>query len=167
MDVLLPALRIAAALGCGLMAGLFFIFSNTVMDALARLQPAEGIAAMQSINRVILNPLFLTIFLATPAACALVALLSAWRWSEPGAAWLLVGSVLYIAGTFLVTVVCNVPMNNALDAINPAAPEAGPLWSRFLVDWTRWNHVRAIASVLAAALLTVGLALNGRGDAPG
>jgi uncharacterized membrane protein len=167
MDVLLPALRIAGALGCGLMAGLFFIFSNTVMDALARLQPAEGIAAMQSINRVILNPLFLTIFLATPAACALVALLSIGRWSEPGAAWLVAGGVVYIAGTFLITMLCNVPMNNALDAVNPAAPEAAPLWSRYLADWTRWNHVRTIASLLAAALLTVGLFLNGRGPASG
>src|SRR5262245_43279533 len=63
MDVLLPLLRIATAVACGLMGGLFFVFSNAVMGALSRIQPAEGIAAMQSINRVILNPLFLAIFL--------------------------------------------------------------------------------------------------------
>jgi uncharacterized membrane protein len=162
MDALLPLLRIATALACGLMGGLFFIFSNTVMGALGRIQPAEGIAAMQSINRVILNPLFLTIFLATPAACALVVLSSLWRWSEPGAAWLIAGSVLYIAGTFLVTIAFNVPMNNALDAVHPTTAEAGALWTRYLADWTAWNHIRTISSVGAATLLTIGLYLSAR-----
>jgi len=35
-----------AALGCGLLAGLYFAFSNSVMNGLSRLPPAEGIAAM-------------------------------------------------------------------------------------------------------------------------
>jgi uncharacterized membrane protein len=162
MDALLPLLRIATALACGLLGGLFFAFSNTVMGALGRIQPAEGIAAMQSINRVILNPLFLTIFLATPAACALVVLTSLWRWSEPGAAWLIAGSVIYIVGTFLVTMVFNVPMNTALDAAQPTAAEAAALWTRYLADWTAWNHVRTVASLAAAALLTIGLYLSAR-----
>ena len=162
IDAALFALRLVAALGCGLMAGLFFAFSNSVMDALGRIPPPEGIAAMQSINRVILNPLFLTIFLATPAACALVLLSSLWRWDEPGVVWLVVGSALYIAGTFLVTVFINVPMNNALDAVHPASAEAGTLWTRYLANWTAWNHVRTIASVAATALLTIGLCLSAR-----
>jgi hypothetical protein len=49
-DQLLFPLTLAAALGCGLMAGLFFAFSVAVMKALARLPSAEGIDAMQSIN---------------------------------------------------------------------------------------------------------------------
>ena len=51
-----------ATLGCGLMAGLFFTFSNFVMKGLGNLSPVKGIAAMQSINLAVLNPLFLTIF---------------------------------------------------------------------------------------------------------
>jgi uncharacterized membrane protein len=164
MDALLAVLRIATALACGLMAGLFFAFSNSVMGALGRLQPAEGIAAMQSINRVILNPLFVTIFLATPAACLLVILASLWRWSEPGALWLILGGALYIAGAFLVTMFVNVPMNSALDAAQPASAEAAALWTRYLADWTAWNHVRTAASLAAAALLTVGLYLSGGGS---
>jgi uncharacterized membrane protein len=161
-DILLLGMRLAAAIACGLMAGLFFAFSNSVMGALGRLQPAEGIATMQAINRVILNPLFLTIFLATPAACVLVALASLWRWSEPGAAWLLAGAALYVAGAFLVTVAINVPMNDALDAVQPTAAAAAPLWRRYLASWTAWNHVRTVASLAAAALLTTGLWLNAR-----
>ncbi|PTR10630.1 hypothetical protein C8R32_101160 [Nitrosospira sp. Nsp5] len=66
LDELLFPLTFLAVLGCGLMAGLFFVFSNSVMKVLARLHPESGIAAMQSINIVIINPLFLTVFLGIP-----------------------------------------------------------------------------------------------------
>jgi len=48
VDDLLFALTLFVALGCGLIAGVFFAFSAFVMKALARLSSAEGIAAMQS-----------------------------------------------------------------------------------------------------------------------
>ena len=38
------------ALGCGLVAGVFFAFSTFVMKALGKLPPAQGVAAMQSIT---------------------------------------------------------------------------------------------------------------------
>jgi uncharacterized membrane protein len=56
---------LVAALGCGLMAGLFFAFSVAVMKVLARLPSAEVIAAMQAINVAIINPVFLTVFFGT------------------------------------------------------------------------------------------------------
>jgi uncharacterized membrane protein len=68
-DGLLFSITLVAALGCGLMAGLFFAFSVSVMKALARLPSAEGIAAMQSINVAIINPVFLAVFFGTAAAC--------------------------------------------------------------------------------------------------
>ena len=49
-DQWLFALTLFAALGCGLIAGVFFAFSTFVMKALARLPSGEGMAAMQSIN---------------------------------------------------------------------------------------------------------------------
>lgn len=59
------ALKLFSVLGCGLMAGVFFAFSSFVMNALARLQPTQGIAAMQSINITVINPLFMAPFLGT------------------------------------------------------------------------------------------------------
>ena len=61
VNYLLLASNFFATLGCGLMAGLFFAFSNFVMRALCNLSPTKGIATMQSINVTALNPLFLTI----------------------------------------------------------------------------------------------------------
>ncbi|MGH7600945.1 MAG: hypothetical protein ACREOI_31695, partial [bacterium] len=63
VDALLFVLTLFAALGCGLIAGVFFAFSAFVMKALSRLPPSEGIAAMQSINVAVINPVFLTVFL--------------------------------------------------------------------------------------------------------
>ncbi|MEH2408541.1 anthrone oxygenase family protein [Nostoc sp.] len=65
-------LKLFSALGCGLIAGVFFAFSTFVMNALARLQPAQGITAMQSINITVINPLFMAVFLGTAAACILL-----------------------------------------------------------------------------------------------
>lgn len=118
---------------------------------------------MQSINRVILNPLFLIVFLCTAAACLLVGLTSLWRWHEAGAACLLAGALLYLIGTFLVTMLFNVPLNSALDAAQPASAEGAQLWARYLTTWTAWNHVRTITSTAATAALMVGLYLQARG----
>src|SRR5687768_8999746 len=109
VDGLLFTLALVTALGCGLIAGLFLAFSISVMKALARLPSAEGIAAMQSINIAIINPLFLSVFLGTAVGCALVIIASLLRWHYPGSVYLLVGGALYLLGSLLVTVVFNVP----------------------------------------------------------
>ena len=157
VDDLLFALTLFATLGCGLMAGLFFTFSAVVMKALARLPPSEGIAAMQSINVAIINPWFGTVFFGTAAACVLAVISSLLRWHDPGAVYLLVGGALYLVGSLLVTLVFNVPMNEALASVAPADPEGASLWASYLANWTAWNHVRAAAALAAAASLTVAL----------
>ena len=76
MDRLLSVVTFLSALGSGLIGGLFFVFSTFVMTALGRLPPAGGIAAMQSINVAVLNPVFFTVFLGTAGLC-LIALIAA------------------------------------------------------------------------------------------
>jgi len=151
------ALSLFAALGCGLIAGVFFAFSTFVMKALSRLPPVDGIAAMQSINVAVLNPWFLATFLATAAACVLVVISSLWRMHHRGAVYTLAGGALYVVGTFLVTVVFNVPKNEALASVAPTDPNSASLWTSYLVTWTAWNHVRTAAALAAAASLTIGL----------
>jgi uncharacterized membrane protein len=157
VDTLLFASTPLAALGCGLMAGFFFAFSVCVMKALARLPAAQGIAAMQSINVAVINLVFLAAFLGTAAACVLVMIASLVRWHDPGAVYLLVGGALYLVGSFLVTMVFNVPRNNALASVAPGDPESAGLWASYLVSWTAWNHVRTAAALAAAASLTIAL----------
>jgi len=157
VDQLLFALTLLAALGCGLIAGVFFAFSAFVMKALARLPPGEGIAAMQSINVAVLNPWFLGAFFGTAAACVVALICSILRWPEPGAVYLFLGAVLYLAGSLLVTMVFNVPRNQALAAIGRADPAGASRWAAYVASWTAWNHVRTAASLAAAALFGIAL----------
>jgi uncharacterized membrane protein len=158
-------LTFLATLGSGLMAGFFFAFSTPVMGALGRLPTAPGIAAMQSINILVINPLFLGVFLGTAAACVLLAVAALFTWHEPGALVLIAGALLYFVGTLLVTMFFNVPLNDALAAVAPDSSEGASLWSRYLITWTNWNHVRTIAALAASAVLTIALCLQARGAA--
>jgi uncharacterized membrane protein len=151
------ALQIGTALGCALMGGLFFAFSSFVMTALRRIPPEKGITAMQSINAAVFNPWFFAAFFGTPIACVLVAVLALTGWHEPGATYALIGSVLYVVGTFLVTMLFNVPLNNALAAEAPDTTEGAALWTRYVRLWTTWNHVRTVAALVAASLLIMGI----------
>lgn len=151
------ALTFLAALGCGLVAGIFFAFSAFVMKALSRLPPGQGIAAMQSINVAVLNPWFMAAFMGTAVACVLALIASLLRWHEPGAAYLFAGSTLYLVGCLLVTVVFNVPRNEALALVVPATPDGASLWAGYVSSWTAWNHVRTAASLAAAVSLTIAL----------
>lgn len=157
VDNFIFVLTLFAALGCGLIAGVFFAFSNFVMGALSRIQPAAGIAAMQSINIVVINPLFMLFFMGTAVVCLGLSVYSMFRLSQPGSLLLLAGCVLYFVGTFLVTIVFNVPLNNSLAAADPASAAGAELWTRYLANWTMWNHVRTIAAFAAAVSLTLAL----------
>lgn len=150
-------LKLLAALGCGLIAGVFFAFSTFVMKALAQQPPAQGIATMQSINITVINPWFMTVFLGTSVVCLVLIISSLFRWQQPGTGYLLFSALLYLIGCFGVTMVCNVPLNDALAVANPDSPEGANLWARYLTNWTFWNHVRAIAAFIAAALFTMAL----------
>jgi uncharacterized membrane protein len=154
---LLFALTLFSTLGCWLMAGVFFAFSTFVMKALALMQPGQGIAAMQSINAAVPSSLFGMTFLATAATCVALAVISSFRWHKPEAGYLLAGSLLYLVGVIVVTMIFNVPKNNALMAFDPASGEGARLWVGYVSSWTFWNHVRTVASIAAAASLTIAL----------
>jgi uncharacterized membrane protein len=160
IDQLLFALTLSAALGCGLIAGVFFAFSNFVMRALARLTPAEGVRAMQSVNVAVINPWFMAAFLGTAAARGVALIVAPLRWREPGAAYMLAGGALYLAGSFLVTIVFNVPRNEALAAVAPEGPDAAGLRAAYVSEWTAWNHVRTASSLAAGAAFVLALRVS-------
>src|SRR5262249_22271829 len=150
-------LVVLTALGCGLVAGVFFAFSSFVMPALSRLPPAQGVAAMQAINVAAVTPLFMTALFGTAFACAVLAVAALAGWREPEAPWLLVGAVLYLVGVVGVTMGCTVRRTNALAALPPEGAEAAALWPRYLAGWTAWNHVRTATGLAAAAAFTLAL----------
>jgi uncharacterized membrane protein len=157
IDGLVFVLAFVAALGCGLITGIFFAFSNFVMKSLTRLPPANGIAAMQAINVDVLNGWFFAAFFGTALCGLLLAVSSFFRWDRPDSIYLLTGSLLYLVGTILVTIIFNVPLNDALAAVDPTTADAGHLWTTYVKSWTAWNHVRTVAALAAATSFTVAL----------
>ena len=112
---------------------------------------------MQSINVVVLNRWFMTAFLGTAVACILALTSSLSRWHAPGSAYLFAGGLLYLVGTLLVTIVFNVPRNDALAALARSDPNGASLWADYVAGWTAWNHVRTAAALAAAAAFSIGL----------
>ncbi|MFE9247455.1 DUF1772 domain-containing protein [Streptomyces sp. NPDC007088] len=151
-------LVLAAAVCCGLVAGVFFAFSVSVMPALRQLPTAQGLVVMQRINKVIVNPLFLTVFLGAAVLCATAAVVTLVRRPESGLTEVLLGCGLYLVGGFGVTAAANVPRNTALETVDPQAPASEEPWRRYLAEWTVWNHIRCGAAT--AALISLVLALT-------
>lgn len=161
MNQLIPIVGTTVLLGSALVGGVFFAFSSFVMTALARMPSSEGIAAMQSINVVVINPSFLGAFMGTAVLSLGVVALALVRWNHPSAMFFLGGAVFYIVGTVLVTMIGNVPLNNQLAAVSATDPTTHDVWDRYQNRWTMCNHVRTVAAMLAALLYAVGLMQNG------
>jgi uncharacterized membrane protein len=151
----LYSLTFVSAIGSGLSAGVFFAFSSFIMAALARISPQSGIDAMNAIGVTVINPGFMLAFLGTGLLC-LVLLTGAYYWWGGLDAWLLLAACLiYLAGSIGVTMTLNVPLNDALAAVQSDTPEAHAFWQTYLSEWTFWNTVRTLASLASAIIFTV------------
>jgi uncharacterized membrane protein len=151
---LIPTLVLLAAVGSGLVAGLLFAFSTSVLPALGRRPAPEGIAAMQAMNSAILNPVFGLLFGGTAVVSLALAASAPFTGDEAGAGWRAAGGLLYLVGVVGVTMVVNVPMNESLDRADPGSEAGAAEWGRYLRRWTAWNHLRtALGAVAATALV--------------
>lgn len=148
MLTLHDGLIIAALLGSSIIGGGLFVFSSFIMQSLSRLAPADGIAAMQSINIVVINRSFIGTFLAT-AALSVVILLVPFDGGPVANSLANIGAGAYLVGTFLVTVRGNVPLNNHLAAISADDESSVAVWEDYLVRWTRLNTLRTACALFA------------------
>jgi uncharacterized membrane protein len=150
-------LTVLGVLGTGLVAGVFCGFSTFVMRGLAALPPAQGVAAMNAINVTAVMPAFMLVFVGSAVLCAVLAVVTFVLWPDDGRVELLVGSALYLFGSFGVTMVANVPRNDALLKLDPGTPEAAAYWPSYIREWTFWNHVRMVASAGSAVAYVLAL----------
>ncbi|MFF4499084.1 DUF1772 domain-containing protein [Streptomyces sp. NPDC001401] len=150
-------LTVLGVLGTGLVAGVFCGFSTFVMRGLAELPPAQGVAAMNAINVTAVMPAFMLVFVGSAVLCAVLAVVTFVLWPDDGRVALLVGSALYLFGSFGVTMVANVPRNDALAKLDPGTPEAAAYWPSYIREWTFWNHVRMVASAGSAVAYVLAL----------
>ena len=155
------ALILLATVSSGVSGGIFFAFSTFIMQDLAKQPTSQGIATMQAINITVINPWFMMVFFAPAVAGVLLSVSLLFQWQPSIAAYLLTASLLYIIGTIGVTIAGNIPLNDALAIVSPNSVEAA-LWSKYLRDWTSWNHVRTVAALLATILFAIAINIHSR-----
>lgn len=158
------AVLLAATITMGLMAGVFGLYSHTIMRGLRRTDDRTFIGAFQQMDRAILNPWFMVSFLGALGFTALAAVLHLSRAARPVLLWIGVALVLYVI-VFVITMAINVPLNNALKAAGDPDQMTDPAAVRASFDerrWLAWNHVRTVACTVAFASLTWALVESGR-----
>lgn len=149
----------AAAAGSGLAGGVFFGFSTFVMSALRKLPPAQGIAAMQSINRQAPTPPFMTLLFGTAALSAGLGLHAVMHRDQPASPWVGIGTIAYLAA-IVITAGFHVPRNDKLANFDVTTNEAAQYWTTYLTQWTTGNHLRTAACAVATVAYTCAATLS-------
>jgi uncharacterized membrane protein len=148
---------VLAALGSAVVGGVMYAFSTFVMSGLDRATPSQAVAAMQGINVTAVRPGLMIPFMGTALLSVALVIIGFVRHGRPGS-WLLVaGGLVYLIGTFVVTVAYNVPRNDSLALIDPDSAGAAARWATYYRDWTLANHVRTLTSLAAAGLFVAAL----------
>lgn len=157
---ILPAALIAATLLCSLVAGLLFAFAVVAMPGIARLDDGEFIRAFQAMDRVIQDnqALFMTVWVGSVLLLIAAGALGIGQLDGFARALLVVAALLYLVGVQLPTGAVNVPLNNALQALDvDAMDDTSRRTARadFEPRWNRWNAVRTTVSIVVSALLLI------------
>jgi uncharacterized membrane protein len=156
MHTLVTVLLWCSALGCALLGGVYFAFSAFIMRAF-RESGHAGTTAMNAVNRVILRSAFMPVFFGTTLASAALLVIGLLALPDLNAINLIIGGLLHVVGMFGVTMIGNVPLNNALQNVTAESRTGTAIWNDYLRRWTLWNHVRTFSCLIAAALFTLSL----------
>lgn len=151
-------LLIITILATGLIAGLFYAYSCSVNLGLGKLSDQAYLSSMQAINREILNPVFFASFMGTLILLPLSTWLEYRNGTTAGFYWLLAATLCYAIGTFGVTLLGNVPLNDALDKFvihSASAIEQAAQRKAFEGPWNTFHTVRTVASVVSFVLVVV------------
>ena len=139
----------------GIMAGIYFAFSVIVMKSLSELPSLQAAQAMSKINEVIINTLFLPMFLVSTLGYVGLSLWSLAYWQQERSILIIMAALIYFVGMFLVTAFGNVPLNNKLKECGANESRLISVWADYRQRWTQLNHIRTISCTTACALLTI------------
>jgi uncharacterized membrane protein len=139
----------------GLLAGVFFTWTNAITPGIGRLDDVDYLQAFQHMNRTIQNPLFYIVIISPLFLSPLTAYL--YKSGNRLMLWSLIGaSVLYFLGIYVVTVYGNIPLNNKLDALQLSTislEDAKIFRDQYEVRWNNLHLIRTITSSASFLLL--------------
>lgn len=141
----------------GLMAGIYFAFSTFVVKALKQLPALQAALAMNKINDVIVNTIFLPVFFLSTLWFAGLIVWTAADWQGKQSLLFIAAATVYIIGMFFVTAFGNVPLNNKLKACEVSDEQLAQYWPVYLTNWTSLNHIRSMSCIFSCALLSIAI----------
>ena len=154
LDAMIGLSLTVAAIGAGLMAGVYFAFSGFIMRSLDQLGAAPAADAMNAINKVILRSWFMVLFFGSTLLYVVLAAVAVFDTHLAGRWLLFATGLIYVVGMFLCTAMFNVPLNNRLADAGRDNKAKAETWKHYFKHWTRWNHLRGVCS-LAALVLSI------------
>ncbi|MDQ3442884.1 MAG: DUF1772 domain-containing protein [Chloroflexota bacterium] len=155
MSTLGDVSMVAATVATGLGAGVFYTFQVSILRALGEVDDAAYVTTFQSINRTIVNPWIVSVFLGAPVLAG-AALALHWGADRPLVVAIAVGLALQVTSV-AITVTGNIPLNEALDREGVVAGAAATAArTAFEASWNRLHLARTVASV--GSFVTFGVA---------
>jgi uncharacterized membrane protein len=149
---------VLAIFSTGLMAGIFFTWSNAVAPGIGKLSDIGYLSALQSMNRVILNPVFRIIFIGAVITVALLPIFY-FKTYPVNLFWLfIIAFIIYWIGAFGVTFLGNIPLNRILDQTNLETitlEDTKALRVTIEAKWNNLNLIRSISSGITFLLLII------------
>lgn len=158
--MLSTVLLVLATVAAGLTAGVFFLYANAIMPGLRRVDDRTFVAAFQSIDRAIINPVFLGgCFVGTLVLAVASALTHLGADARVELGWIVAAGLLHLA-VMAITIGVTVPRNDALKAAgDPGRIDVAAVRAAFDERrWAAWNHVRVVLSIGALACFAVAAA---------
>nr|MDQ5819478.1 DUF1772 domain-containing protein [Actinomycetota bacterium] len=126
----------------------------------------QYVEAMQAINATVRNGVFAFSFFGSVVSLLLALVVYAPRLRSRRFVLIALAAVLYIGGSFMVTLLVNVPMNEELARVGEVGPAAlAQVRAEYEGPWNFWNGVRTVFSSLAFLAL-IGACLS-RSDSGG
>lgn len=151
-------IHIITILLIGLSGGLFYAWQVSVIPGTLKISDPSYLETMKSINKEILNPYFFVIFfgaLLLVITDAGIHLFNTWNMSTFCVA---IAAILY-AITFGITAFGNVPLNDALEALQLNELNASELKNfrnYYELAWNKYHLYRTWTSVIAFIFIILG-----------
>jgi uncharacterized membrane protein len=157
---ILQAVTVAATGLCSLVAGFLFAFAVVIMPGLGRLDDGGFIRGFQVIDGVIQRnqPLFVAVWVGSVVMLLAAAVLGVRGLDGTDRLLVVAAALLYGISVQLPTFAINVPLNNALQRLDPGSMDPAALKrarEAFEPRWNRWNAFRTVCACLTAVLLLV------------
>lgn len=159
MQLFQIVLSVATVL-CSLVAGFLFAFATVIMPGIKNLDDAAFIRAFQVIDGVIQKnqPLFMLVWIGSVLSLIAATALGAWKLAGLDRLLLVAAALVFVIGVQAPTATINIPLNNALKALDTKTmtqPDLRRARDGFESRWNQWNAIRTVLATVVTVLLIV------------